>query len=68
MTITEEEVSRLERYVEAARELVDLKDDLAECLETLKELQPLKLPTASEIQSATEHLATLQAIEELAEV
>jgi|GEM_PF-4962742 len=67
MIPSESEVTRLERYVEAARELVDLKDDLAECLETVKELQNYPLPTQSQIQAAARHLEELQAIEELAE-
>lgn len=68
MTVTQEEVDRLEKYVGLMQEVVDLKDDLAECLETLKELQAFKLPTHDQIQATARHLEELQAIEDLSEV
>ena len=65
MIPTEEEVARLERYVEASRELVDLKDELAECLEIVKELKDYPLPTQSQIQATAQHLEDLQAVADL---
>ena len=67
MVPSEEEVARLERCVEAARELVDLKDELAECLETVKELKDYPLPTQSQIQATARHLEELQAIADMAD-
>ncbi len=65
MIPTEEEVARLERYVEAARELVDLKDELSECLDTVKELKDYPLPTQSQIQATAQHLEDLQAVADM---
>jgi len=68
MNITQADIDRLERYVELLQEVIDLKDDIAECLEVVKELQTFTIPTAGQMQAVSEHLEKLERIEELADV
>jgi len=68
--ITQEEVDRLERYTEAMQNLAEAVQSLTEQNESLedfrdimRQLQRLKLPTASQMRATSQHLENLQAIE-----
>jgi DNA-binding PadR family transcriptional regulator len=74
ITITHDDVERLERYVEAVQNLTEAIQSLTEQNESLedfrdilRDLQCLQLPTASQIQVTAQHLENLQAVEELQE-